>query len=56
MTELQCLAAAARAFARAQRDGLVWIGESGMYETIEGQLSYEPPPSEDPDQLQLGTS
>lgn len=56
MTGVQCLAAAARAFARAQRDGLVWIGESGMFETYEDQLNFEPPPSENPDQLQLGMS
>jgi len=53
VTGSQCLAAAARAFARAQRDGLVWIGESGMFETVEGQLNFEPPESENPDQLRL---
>jgi hypothetical protein len=53
MSDLQCLAAAARAFKRAQRAGLVWIGESGYFETIEGQLNFEPPESENPDQLRL---
>jgi hypothetical protein len=53
MTGVECLAAAARAFARAQRAGLVWVGESGMYETIEDQLNYELPESENPDQLRL---
>lgn len=48
------LAAAARAFERAKRAGHVWISdESGMYETIEGQLAWEPPPPIHPDQLRI---
>lgn len=48
------LAAAARAFARAQAKGYVWIGEQGAFETSESEIG-GPPPSKSthPGQLRL---
>lgn len=44
---------AARAFAKAQSRGHVWIGEQGTFETIESQIAYVPADPKDPDQLRL---
>jgi hypothetical protein len=47
------LAAAARAFTKAQKQGLVWIGEQGTFETHEawGVPQYKAAPN--PQQLRL---
>jgi hypothetical protein len=47
------LAAAARAFARAQKKGYVWIGDQGTFETYENTLAFVPPPPIHPDQLRF---
>jgi hypothetical protein len=48
------LRAPAQAFERAKRKGYVWISdETGMFETIEGQIAFVPPPPANPDQLQF---
>jgi hypothetical protein len=50
----RALAAAARAFERAKKKGYVWISdETGMFETIEGQIAFVPPPPANPNQLQI---
>jgi hypothetical protein len=47
------LAASARAFTKAQKQGLVWIGEQGTFETHEswGMPTYKEAPN--PHQLRL---
>ena len=47
------LAAAARAFTKAQKLGYVWISDDGTFETHEGQLGFVPPDPIHPDQLRL---
>jgi hypothetical protein len=50
---VKALAAAARAFARAQKLGYAWIGDEGCFETCE---DWGAPPSQkidNPDQLRL---
>lgn len=47
------LAAAARAFRKAQNKGYVWIGEQGSFETHESTGAWTPPPPIHPDQLRL---
>jgi hypothetical protein len=49
----RALAAAARAFARAQRKGYVWVNEDGFYESHEGQLAWVPSDPIHPDQLRF---
>jgi hypothetical protein len=47
------LAAAARAFTRAQVKGYVWVGQSGLFETHESTGAWAPPPPIHRDQLRL---
>lgn len=47
------LAAAARAFAKAQQQGNVWISDQGTFETFEMFENWAPAPSKNPDQLRL---
>jgi hypothetical protein len=47
------LAAAARAFTKAQTKGLVWIGEQGTFETHEAWDMPQYRPSDNPAQLRL---
>lgn len=47
------LAAAARAFRKAQNKGYVWIGEQGAFETHESTGAWTPPPLIHPNQLRL---
>lgn len=51
---IKVLAPAARAFAKAQKQGYVWIGEQGTFQTIEAFDAWEPKPPPHPDQLRLG--
>jgi hypothetical protein len=48
---MKALTSAARAFARAQSKGYVWIGEQGTFETCEGWMSPPEPKTGNPDQL-----
>jgi hypothetical protein len=43
------LAASARAFTKAQKQGAVWIGQDGLFETVQGT----PAPPANPAQLAL---
>jgi hypothetical protein len=47
------LAAAARAFTKAQTKGYVWISDDGLYETWEQTLMFDPAPPTNPAQLRL---
>jgi hypothetical protein len=47
------LAASARAFTKAQKQGNVWVGQDGLFETCEMYEMYVPPPPKNPDQLRL---
>jgi hypothetical protein len=50
---ITALAPPARAFARAQKLGYVWLGEQGTFETVDGTLCHDPKPPANPDQLRL---
>jgi hypothetical protein len=50
---IQALAPAARAFTKAQSKGHVWIGQDGLFETIESTGMYQPADPKNPDQLRL---
>lgn len=50
---LRALAAAARAFERAKKQGHVWLTLEGFYESHEGTLNYEPAEPKNPLQLTL---
>jgi hypothetical protein len=47
------LAAAARAFDRAKRDGNVWLGDDGLFQTFEMFDDWTPAAPKNPDQLRL---
>jgi hypothetical protein len=47
------LGAAARAFTKAQKDGNVWVGEQGTFETYQMFDGWHPKPPANPDQLRL---
>lgn len=49
----RALAAAARAFRRAQTKGYVWVNADGFFESHEGQISWVPPTPPNPDQLRF---
>jgi len=49
----RALAAAARAFRRAQAKGYVWVNDDGFFESHEGQLEWLPPAPIHPDQLRF---